>query len=64
MLRKLGPRETGHVFRRSDDVPLSADRLDQQHARIRNLLKLPADFVLHFGTHLGLWRSPRTNRSY
>lgn len=58
MLRKLEPKETGHVFRREDGGPLTADRLDQQHARIRGLLKLPADFVLHslrhaFGTRLG-----------
>jgi len=58
MLRKLGPDETGYVFRRDDGTPLSDSHLDHHHARVRELLKLPADFVLHslrhtFGTRLG-----------
>ena len=58
MLKKLGPRETGHVFRREEGSPLTDSHLDQQHSRVRDLLKLPKDFVLHslrhsFGTRLG-----------
>lgn len=58
LLRKLGQNETGHVFRRDDGSLLIDSHLDPQHARVRRLLKLPADFVLHslrhtFGTRLG-----------
>jgi integrase len=58
MLKGWEPNEAGHVFHREDGSPLPDSRLDQQHARIRSLLKLPADFVLHslrhtFGTRLG-----------
>lgn len=59
MLRRWGPLEGGLVFHQGDGgTPLSGSRLDQQHARVRELLKLPADFVLHslrhtFGTRLG-----------
>jgi integrase len=49
---------TGYVFHGPDGSPISASHLDHQHARIRDLLKLPSDFVLHslrhaFGTRLG-----------
>jgi integrase len=58
VLRKCGPSETGFVFHRRDGSPLPDSHLDQQHARVRKLLKLSADFVLHslrhtFGTRLG-----------
>ena len=59
MLKRWGPRESGLVFHQGDGkTPLSESRLDQQHARVRKLLKLPSDFVLHslrhtFGTRLG-----------
>jgi integrase len=58
MLRQHGPTQSGYVFQREDGSSLSATVLDQQHARMRKLLRLPADFVLHslrhtFGTRLG-----------
>jgi integrase len=58
MLKRWRPSELGYVFHREDGSPLPDSHLDQQHARIRALLKLPADFVLHslrhtFGTRLG-----------
>jgi integrase len=58
MLRRRGPKETEYVFSYPDGSPLSATVVDQQHARVRALLKLPADLVLHsfrhtFGTRLG-----------
>lgn len=58
MLRQRGPAETGYVFARVDGSPYAATHLDQVHARVREALKLPVDFVLHshrhgFGTLLG-----------
>jgi integrase len=58
VLKKRGPTPTGFVFTRADGSPIPESHLYQQHARIRQLLKLPADFVLHslrhtFGTRLG-----------
>lgn len=58
VLRRWGPRESGLVFHRGDGKPLSSTLLDQQHARAREALKLPKDFVLHslrhtYGTRLG-----------
>jgi integrase len=58
MLKKWGPAETGLVFHRQDGTPLRESQLDEHHARIRKLLKLASDFVLHslrhtFGTRLG-----------
>jgi integrase len=58
ILRKQGPRDSGPVFQRPNGFPWPDSHLDQQHARVRKLLKLPADFVLHslrhtFGTRLG-----------
>jgi len=58
MLAQLGQKERGFVFDRGDGAPWSDSHLDQQHARVRELLKLPEDFVLHslrhtFGTRLG-----------
>jgi integrase len=58
VLAKWGPKSTGFVFHREDGSPISDSHLDQQHARIRSLLKFPSDFVLHslrhtFGTRLG-----------
>jgi len=58
MLKCPASDANGYVFRRADGSPLSETLLDHQHARIRNLLKLPSDFVLHslrhpFGTRLG-----------
>ena len=46
------------MFHREDGKPLQASLLGQQQKRVRELLKLPADFVLHslrhtFGTRLG-----------
>jgi integrase len=51
-------REASNVFHRSDDSPLYQTWLNQQHAAVREALKLPDDFVLHslrhtFGTRLG-----------
>jgi integrase len=58
VLKRWKPSESGYVFHREDGSPLSQTVLDQQHARVRKLLKFPADFVLHslrhtFGTRLG-----------
>jgi integrase len=52
------PGRAGFVFRHADGSRVSESHLDHQHARIRALLKFPADFVLHslrhsFGTRLG-----------
>ena len=57
-LKKWGPEESGFVFRKPDGTPWTDSHLDQQHSRVRTLLKLPDDFVLHslrhtFGTRLG-----------
>src|SRR3984885_1511516 len=48
----------GYVFHRADGSPWPNSHLGQQHARMRTLMKLPTDFVLHslrhtFGTRLG-----------
>ena len=45
-------------LRVGEALRLPDSQLDQQHSRVRKLLKLPADFVLHslrhtFGTRLG-----------
>ena len=58
VLKKWEPAEKGRVFHREDGSPLTDSQLDQQHADVRKLLKLPSDFVLHslrhtFGTRLG-----------
>lgn len=58
VLRRWGPKPSGHVFHREDGSPLTGSRLDQMHSEVRTLLKMPADFVLHslrhtFGTRLG-----------
>lgn len=58
ILQRLGPTQRGYVFHKPDGSSLSETLLDQQHARLRTLLKLPEDFVLHslrhsFGTRLG-----------
>jgi integrase len=58
MLTKRGVQTAGLIFTRPNGEPLSESRLDQQHLRLRKLLKLPSDFVLHslrhtFGTRLG-----------
>jgi integrase len=56
LTRQVG--RTGLVFHEEDGSPLRESNLDHQHAEVRRLLKLPADFVLHslrhtFGTRLG-----------
>jgi integrase len=58
VLKKLGPKESGYVFQQSDGSPWPTSHLDHQHSRVRSLLKLPSDFVLHslrhtFGPRLG-----------
>ena len=58
VFKRWSPKTTGFVFLRDDGQPFPDSHLDQQHARLRTLLKLPADFVLHslrhtFGTRLG-----------
>lgn len=58
VLRQHGPAESGLVFHRPDGKPLEKSLLGQQQKRVRDLLNLPADFVLHslrhtFGTRLG-----------
>jgi integrase len=58
MLRTQKPRKHGLVFSRVNGDELTASELDQHHDRVRTLLKLSAEFVLHslrhtFGTRLG-----------
>jgi integrase len=58
VLRRRIPASAGLVFRHADGRPLYQTWLNQQHAALRILLKMPADFVLHsfrhtFGTRLG-----------
>jgi len=58
MLRRLGPQKEGYVFHRDDGSPLYQTWLNQRHAKLRKLLKLPVEFVPHslrhtFGTRLG-----------
>ena len=55
---RYGPTAGGHVFHRTDGSPWPNSHLGQQHSRVRALLKMPSDFVLHslrhtFGTRLG-----------
>jgi site-specific recombinase XerD len=52
------PEQHGYVFCREDGALIPDSHLDQQHSRVRKLLKFPSDFVLHslrhtFGTRLG-----------
>jgi integrase len=58
ILKLWEPKRAGLVFHRADGKPLQASLLGQQQKRVRELLKFPADFVLHslrhtFGTRLG-----------
>jgi len=58
MLRNHRPSGKGYVFHRADGSPWPNSHLGRQHARVRALLKMPSDFVLHsprhtFGTRLG-----------
>jgi integrase len=58
MLRNWGPEQGGFVFHRASGKPLDESKIDKEHSRLRRLLKLPEDFVLHslrhtFGTRLG-----------
>lgn len=56
MRKGRGPESDGYVFRREDGRKLSQTRLNQQHAEVRKLLKLPADFVVHSLRHTMLAR--------
>jgi integrase len=58
VLQKWQPKQHGFVFHREDDSNLTDSHLGQQHARVRKLLKMGSEFVLHslrhtFGTRLG-----------
>jgi integrase len=58
MLCKRGPARSGYVFQREPGVPLYQTYLNEQHAALRKLLKLPSEFVPHsfrhtYGTRLG-----------
>jgi integrase len=58
ILRKLGPADAGYAFHRADGTRLLESSLAHTHKRIRTLLKMPTEFVLHslrhtFGTRLG-----------
>jgi integrase len=58
VLLRRSPSARGLVFHRPEGQPLYQTWLNQQHAGIRALLKLPPDCVLHsfrhtFGTRLG-----------
>lgn len=58
VLKRQGKQAQGLVFHRPDGTPLEQSLLGQQQKRVRELLKMPGDFVLHslrhtFGTRLG-----------
>jgi integrase len=58
VLKRWEPSRGGLIFRRADGKALQASLMGAQQGRVRVLLKLPADFVLHslrhtFGTRLG-----------
>ena len=58
ILQKLRPSDAGYVFHHDDGTRLLESSLAHTHKRIRELLKMPAGFVLHslrhtFGTRLG-----------
>ena len=58
VLERRHPGARGLVFHRADGQPLYQTWINQQHAELRTLLKMPADFVPHsfrhtFGTRLG-----------
>ncbi len=58
VLRRRNPAAGGIVFHRADGQGLCQTWLNQQHADVRTLLKMPADCVPHsfrhtFGTRLG-----------
>ena len=58
VLRQYRAAATGLVFCRQDGQPLYQTWLNQQHAAVRENLKLPAEFVPHsfrhtYGTRLG-----------
>jgi integrase len=58
ILLKWSPEVNGLVFHRKDGSAIPESHLDQQHARVRKMMKLRSDFVLHslrhtFGTRLG-----------
>lgn len=58
VLLRRNPTARGFVFHRADGRLLYQTWLNQQHAALRALLKLPTDFVLHsfrhtYGTRLG-----------
>jgi integrase len=58
MLRLLGPEKAGYVFHRDDGSQLYQTWVNQSHADVRALLKMPAEFVPHtfrhtYGTRLG-----------
>ena len=58
ILRRSHPARAGLVFHRADGSPIQGSLMGQQHARVRELLKFPSDFVLHslrhtFGSRLG-----------
>ena len=57
VLKRWGPA-SGYVFHREDGRPLYQTWLNQQHAEVRERLKMPLDFVPHslrhtYGTRLG-----------
>jgi integrase len=51
VLRRRGPARSGLVFHTGDGKPLYQTYLNQQHAEIRALLKLPPDCVPHSFRH-------------
>jgi integrase len=57
IFKKLGPKKAGLVYERPEGGPWAVTHLDH-HARVREVLNLPEEFVLHslrhtFGTRLG-----------
>jgi integrase len=58
VLKGLGPHKAGYVFHRGDGQPIYQTWMNQQHSELRQLLKLPSEFVPHsfrhtYGTRLG-----------
>ena len=47
---------TEHVFPGKTGKPILVTSLDHQHAKVRELLKLPEDFVVHSLRHTMLTR--------
>jgi integrase len=56
VLKKRHPAASGLVFHRANGKPLNQTHLDHQHEKLRRLLKLPEDAVIHSFRHTALTR--------